>query len=167
MASSFKESELNSRIEFYNTSNDSEYVTWDFGNGMIANTNNPTIQYQYVGDYNVILTIENNEGCIDSIQKVINIYPEFAFYVPNSFTPNGDGMNDYFKVEGNEIIEFEVYIYNRWGELVFKSYDFEESWDGKDIRGNILQSGKYLYSIKVQDYNRRVWVYNGELNLIK
>ena len=114
-----------------------------------------------------MLKIEDNQGCADTIYRVINIYPEFTFYIPNSFTPNGDGKNDYFKVEGKEIIAFEIYIYNRWGELVFKSYNAKESWNGKDKSGNLLQSGKYLYHVKVQDYNQRVWVYNGELNLIK
>ena len=99
--------------------------------------------------------------------KTINITPELTLYVPNGFTPNGDGDNDAFLAEGNGIDSFKMQVFDRWGRIVFESSDIEYGWNGLDYNDNLVVIGKYLYHISLYDYNGKLWVYNGEINLMR
>ena len=87
-------------------------------------------------------------GCMDEVfVNFVVLDPKCTFpfvYFPNTFTPNNDGENDLFKVEGNFITELELYIYDRWGELVFFSDDPNDGWDGT-YKGVDLDSDTYAY----------------------
>jgi len=87
-----------------------------------------------------------NDTTIISQSNIVEVMPPLNIYVPNAFTPNGDGINDLFGAKGDGIIEFNIQIFNRWGELVFESSDINKQWDGT-YNGEKTETGAYAYSI--------------------
>lgn len=83
-------------------------------------------------------------NCFDSDTVEIDTCP--LFFIPNAFTPDGDGLNEVFKVEGVGLNEFQLYIFNRWGQLIFESKDPEVGWDGT-FKGNPVQVDVYVYKL--------------------
>ena len=166
-ASTYSTTQLNPEIKFYNTSVGATSYFWDFEDGIISTDENPTIEFEEIGSYGVLLHVISIYGCESEIIKNINIYPEYALYAPNAFTPNGDGNNDVFLAEGNGITSFEMQVFDRWGGVVFESSDIEYGWDGLDASDNTVETGKYMYHISLYDYNGKLWIYNGELNLMR
>jgi len=129
---------------------------WDFGDGDNASTTNPTHSYTEVGEYIVTLVAISNHGCMDTIQDLVNIQPEFTFYAPTAFTPGNNSHNDMFRVFGSGIDNnnFFLIIYDRWGEPVFESFNIEKSWDGR-VReaGKIVPLGTYTWYCVYKDLN--------------
>ena len=104
----------------------------------------------------------------------MKIKPETAFYGPNSFTPNDDGINDTWQPNGVGISEFtyELMIYNRWGELIFFTDRLETGWDGTRNSGGeqtntIAQIDVYVWLVRFKDPDGRIREYSGHINLIK
>lgn len=120
------------------------------------------------GIYNIKQYVGNEFGCQDSLDRNITITTGFRFYIPNSFTPNGDEVNDYFRPYGEGMQNFHIYIFNRWGQQVYASYDIENGWDGKPRTSDkVSPPGVYLYKIEVTDDRGFVQRYEGQVNLIK
>ena len=159
--------ELDPIIEFYNNTNGNNDYYWDFGNGQKSNELNPIIEFENSGNYNVILKAISATGCVDSSISTISVYPKMTIYIPNAFTPNNDGFNDYFEVNVNSISFYEIHVYNRWGEKIFYSSNELNSWNGSDFNGTVVPNGVYLYHINIIDQNGKDWVYNGEINLLR
>ena len=166
-ANTYRTSELNSEINFYNNSSINNSFFWNFDNGITSSDRNPIIDFLDIRTYNVLLKVLSADGCESEIMKTINITPEFTLYTPNAFTPNGDGDNDVFLAEGNGVDSFIMQVFDRWGGIVFESSDIEYGWNGLDNSYNSVATGKYMYHITLYDYNGKLWVYNGELNLIR
>jgi gliding motility-associated-like protein len=104
---------------------------------------------------NVLLMVTDTNNCSGSTTKSYFLTIPNRYYFPSSFSPNGDGFNDVFKISGyNKVNYFELEIYNRWGELVFKTNDPVLGWDGKS-KGELVQQGDYIYMIKIEDINKR------------
>jgi len=131
---------------FENLSSDSIEITnvsWDFGDGSKSNVVYPAHLYLAVETYSGFFKYTTGDGCSDSIQFIVDVR-EVELTVPNVFTPNGDGFNDYFEIKkldsymGNELV-----IYNRWGKQVYEASNYKNSWDG----GN-LNNGVYYYVLK-------------------
>lgn len=135
-------------ISFTNNSNSTEPygILWDFGDGDTSNINNPVHTYSQTGIYQVWLTLTTTFGCTSNIMKEVTVNPDFSAFAPNSFTPNGDGLNDTFKIMGVGIKKFKLEIYNRWGELLFESNNLEDEWDGK-YNGKLVPRGTYVYKV--------------------
>ena len=155
---SFEIDELQSQVSFINTSSFANAYTWYFGdpnNNENSNLLNPTYNYVNTGTYPVTL-LAYNGACVDDTTKNIYIKPVYNLWMPNSFTPNGDGDNDFFPPplvlkEITSIIEFEMYIYNSWGEEVFYSKDKNECWNGKMNQDSKVVAGYYFYTIEIYD----------------
>jgi gliding motility-associated-like protein len=153
-----------------NESIDGVEYKWFFGeNGSLGSTDavNPiwTFPDYDAGTYPVWLYAENIYGCLDSIRYLVVIDGEYQFWVPNTFTPDGDALNDFFGVSGEGIApeEFVLQIFNRWGELIFESNDPNNPWDG----GN-AQQGVYAYRIEaVNKYSRIKNEYLGHVTLLR
>jgi gliding motility-associated-like protein len=92
--------------------------------------------------YKIGLRVSTKAGCTDSIFKTITVYPDEHLYIPNSFTPNGDGINDKYLVYIKNPLNFSLKIYDRWGGIVFETNDPTKSWDGT-MKGDILPLGVY------------------------
>jgi gliding motility-associated-like protein len=124
---------FNSDIAFTNTTTDPSIVSWyyNFADGNSSNLINPNHTYSNWGDFNVIQTVTNNFGCENSVNLLIRILPEFRFWIPNTFTPgNTDGINDLFKPKIIGVSDYSFMIFNRWGQLIYKTNDTEAGWDG-------------------------------------
>jgi gliding motility-associated-like protein len=83
----------------------------------------------------------------------------------NAFTPNGDGLNDVFSINGLYIQKFDLKIYNRWGELIFQTTDPTQGWDGKS-RGNKMQESTYVFRVIIEDQAGRVYDESGSFLLL-
>ena len=138
-------------VSFTNNSINSSSASWEFGDGASSTDQNPFYTYSDTGKYAIKLTVTNNEGCLDSAEQIIEIIKdtlELTFYVPNVFTPNGDGLNDNFEVSYQNFFEdFEIFIFNRWGEQVYQSNRLDFSWNG-EYNGKALEAGSYAYFIR-------------------
>ena len=146
---------------------------WNFGD-VFATTDgtsslqNPSHNFTEAGTYCATLTVTSNFGCIDATQLCIVIDPEFTFFIPNAFSPNGDGINDEFYGKGDHIKEFEMSIFDRWGNLIFFTDDINKHWDGKANYGlDIAQQDVYVYSVKIKDYKEKKHTYLGTVTIVK
>ncbi|MFH2095534.1 MAG: PKD domain-containing protein [Bacteroidota bacterium] len=136
-------------VFFENLSIDADDYTWVFGDGDTSNVVNPwhTFPIYPTGAYNVMLIAHTNKGCSDTAYKEIVIKNEITFYAPSAFSPDFDGINDFFIVKGNGIDphNFQIYVYDRWGEVVFESDDLYQGWDGRIKGRKIGQNGAYTW----------------------
>lgn len=131
-------------IQFENTSLNAWSYTWQFGDGNTSFLVNPTHTFSTPGPYEITLTATNQQGCIDQISKWIEIAPERYIYLPNSFTPDGDGLNEYFYGRFIGLLSARFGIYNRWGAEIFSSDALNFVWDGT-YEGVPVQDGTYSW----------------------
>src|SRR5690554_30998 len=149
----------NTEIYFTNQSSNATDYLWDFGDGSPQVTDeHPFHIYPYgvIDNYNVTLLVTNDIGCTDTASLTISvIYLDMEYEIPNVFTPNGDGRNDFFKLTNAMHIEsFEVIILNRWGTVVFESNDVNFNWNGKkDNSGIECSTGTYFYKMNFKAFN--------------
>ncbi|PCI94240.1 MAG: hypothetical protein COB15_14645 [Flavobacteriales bacterium] len=139
---------------------------WNLGDGTILNDVNPIHEYSDSGTYIVTLSIENIYGCKDRISKTVIIDPAYALWIPNVFTPDGDGLNDYFFATGFGIVELQTMIVDRWRELLFEGNSMSSKWDG-NYKGELVMSAVYVYKIKAKDVFGAWHDYIGKVTLIK
>lgn len=156
---------------FGNQTTGGQSYVWDFGDGFGSTVENPTHGFPVTdtGTYVVTLVATSDFGCIDSIRKNITVLPSPTLYLPNSFTPNRDGLNDIFIVEGQGLVSGEMLIFNRWGEELahIKSPDlFVSGWNGLDKNGNLYPQGTYAYRITVYDIFNQEYSLFGHINLL-
>ena len=117
----------------------------------------------------ICISVVDNNGCPDSICKTIITNGIINIWIPNTFSPNGDGLNEIFKAEASTVIEdFQLYIYNRWGQQIFESKDINIGWDGKYL-GNEVQPGVYTWTLTYQakKHSKIVNRKSGYVTLIK
>lgn len=91
------------------------------------------------------VTVTDSNGC--QATDSVTIYLDGILFVPNSFSPDGDGKNDYFYAKGQNITEFKLWVFNRWGQLIFESSNLEDSWDGT-YKGLMSKTDTYVWRIK-------------------
>jgi len=155
-------------ITFSNNSTGAVSYYWNFGDNTTSNIINPTHTYTCEGSFTVKLLVANQYGCVDSCLRVILIKPEFNFYIPTGFTPNGDGYNDFFGGIGSNFTDYQLYIFDRWGELIYESNDYHKPWNGKywnEKEINVIDV--FVYKIVVKDYSGKKHVYIGHVTLLK
>lgn len=119
---------------------------WDFDGEAISFEQNPTYTFQDTGLQTVTLLVANESACLDTIFRTIDVEPKTTYFLPNAFTPNGDGENDFYLGKGylDGISDFRMEIWNRWGEIVFETNDPLEGWNGtKYNRGQAAPTGIY------------------------
>lgn len=149
-------SEFNSTVQFINNTSNASNYSWEFGDGTGSIESEPNHTYpSEVGNYTVTLTAASPNGCIDSASIAIVYEEEVIFYVPNSFTPDGDMYNQTFQpvfTSGFDPFNFSLTIYNRWGELIFESMDATVGWDGT-YGGKLVQEGTYTWKINFKAPN--------------
>ncbi len=120
--------------------------TWDFGDGN-GGTGSPVYHtFEEKGDYTVILSVESETGCSNSVSQIVRARD--LFRIPNVFTPNEDGKNDFFRVNSNGVDVFELSIYARSGLLVYRSESPLIEWDGRSFSGSKVKPGVYYFVIR-------------------
>ncbi|HTF03023.1 MAG TPA: PKD domain-containing protein [Bacteroidia bacterium] len=146
---------------------------WDFGDGnglqMIVNCGDVANTYDDTGSYHITQIVVNQYGCADTVETDIYIAPNTTLYVPNTFTPNGDGKNDFFFAYGEYVEDFHMMVFDRWGNLIFESYDMLKGWDGKANGGSqVAQIDTYVWKITFTErYNGHYHGLIGHVNLIR
>lgn len=121
------------------------------------------------GEYEVMLITTSEFGCIDTITKIVLVVPEILLYAPNTFTPDGDEFNQQWGVfmEGIDIFNFKLTIFNRWGQLIWESHDPNDYWDGT-YNGELVQSGIYTWTIEAKDkINDAKYNFSGHINVLR
>lgn len=139
-------------ITFQNLTENGVTYEWEFGEGSTSTMVHPNNVYMTPGTYDVTLIATDEKGCVDSITKPIVILDEYYIYVPNAFTPDGNRYNNTFRVSTINIVEFDIQIFNRWGELIFSSGDKNFEWDGT-YKGEMVQDGTYVWKIRYAQIN--------------
>lgn len=144
---------LDTEVEFYNESLFADSYAWDFGDGsVLSNDVDPShfFPIETGGTYTVTLTASNAAACVSVIEKSVIIKDLLLYYVPNVFTPDGDGFNENFRpifTSGYEVYDYHLTIFTRWGEVVFESFDAFYGWDGTYGDGGISTEGVYVWQI--------------------
>jgi gliding motility-associated-like protein len=156
-------------ITFQNESQNADGYSWSFGdNSGPASQKSPVHIYTDSGTYKVILIAHSNSGCGDDTAygyiKILNA--GVRIYIPNAFSPNGDGINDAFVISGDNIMEYSYTIYNRWGERLFESTGNQKTWNGYS-NGAIAQEGVYMYMLKVVDTDNSAHYFSGNITLLR
>ena len=121
------------------------------------------------GVYTIGLTVTNEFGCTDNDVISIEIEPEFTFHPPNSFTPNDDDINETFMPLGIGLDnEFVMYIYDRWGDLIFETTDATVPWDGRANKGTkMAQEDVYVWVVLITDHSNSKHKFVGHVTLIR
>ncbi|MBL7943978.1 MAG: choice-of-anchor L domain-containing protein [Flavobacteriales bacterium] len=139
---------------------------WDFGDGFLAE--GPVVEHQFDGfsQYTTMLTVVNEIGCTSNAYYTVTA--PIIIYIPNSFTPNADGVNDAWFIQGANIEEFEVMIFNRWGDVIFESTDISVPWTGDVHNGDYFApDGIYTYFVKVKGYEGDAFKRSGTVNVMR
>ena len=160
---------INPVISFENLSTGAYAWDWYFGDSVTSTLQNPMPhEYADTGSYMITLIVYSASNCKDTSYQKIIIEPDFSFYVPSSFTPNDDGLNDTFSGKGIFNNNYKMIIYNRWGEVVYKTDDIKTPWDGTTKGGKeIALEDTYVYHISLKDIHRKTHVYRGIVTLIR
>ena len=148
-------------IRFFNTSEDFTSLIWNVGNDQTIEDETDFIYtYTDTGTYIAQLIIINEYNCSDTISKKLIINPVYSIFIPTSFTPNDDNMNEIFEPIINAAQSYIMKIYDRWGGIIYQGEN--QGWDGKNA-----PSGQYHYSIEVIDYKNKIEKEVGRVTLIK
>ncbi|HKC68580.1 MAG TPA: PKD domain-containing protein, partial [Bacteroidia bacterium] len=167
-ASAFETDIYNNTIHFYNQSTGS-IVNWNWYTDTTTYTvQNPTHTYFNEGIYPVTLVVTDDIGCTDTIVKDITINPAFTFYAPNCVTPNGDGKNEVFLPigEGWDNNHFDLWIFDRWGNMLLHTTNPYEGWDGKRYN-ELVQEDTYVWKVVLKDIFEKEHEYHGQVSVVR
>lgn len=148
---------------------------WNFGDGLTSILENPKHTYPSIGKFYVQLIASTIFGCSDTVGTEIITHADVIF--PNVFTPDANGSsggsydikslsNDVFFPYTSGVTEFKMQIFNRWGELIFESFDIQKGWDGY-YRGALCEQGVYIYKAHIKLNNGKVYNKTGDVTLLK
>jgi len=144
---------LDPEVTFVNISVTGDAL-WTVDRDTILSDWQPIFMFDSAGWHTVNLLVVDEQGCIDSISKNVLVESEIIFYLPNSFSPDGDGLNDTFGMKAFNVERYQSYqfeVYNRWGEIMFSSNNPENQWDGNTTKGTNAIMGQYSWSLKLTD----------------
>jgi len=173
--SPLKITSLNPIVQFTDGSSyDVTSWTWDLpgatpNNATTQNVQNVIYPQGEVGVYPVTLIVENAYGCVDTTERIVQIINEVLIFAPNTFTPDGDEFNQswFIHISGIDIYDFDLKIFNRWGEVIWESHDPSVGWDGT-YKGKIVQEGTYQWIIKCADpVDDNKYTFDGHVTVIR
>lgn len=155
------------------SSADVVYWNYHFGDGDSVSPKTISPVHLYPGiasrSYLATLLVRNADGCVNKVAHLIEIGPEFTFYIPNAFTPTrNDGINDTFFGKGVGIVEYHIWIFDRWGNMVFDTPDINEGWDGRANGGkDVSQQDVFVWRVKLTDIFGKKHQYMGTVTIVK
>jgi gliding motility-associated-like protein len=157
---------IGSQVNFTNNSTGAISYYWTFGdNTGTSDLINPNYTYSAPGEYPVWLYAYSQNSCIDS--TTVNIHINFAGYaIPSAFSPNNDGLNDVLFVRGGPFVEYEMRIFNSWGQQIFISNSQTIGWDGT-YKGKDAQEGVYVLIFKGKIADGTEINYSGDITLVR
>ncbi|PHR46172.1 MAG: hypothetical protein COA32_11475 [Fluviicola sp.] len=171
----FEISSIDPNVFFSNGSLGANDYHWSFGDGTTSTVTNPNHTYpaDQAGEYEIQLIAYSPAGCTDTARAVVTVIEDIIFYVPNTFTPDNDDFNEVFQpifTSGFDPFDFHLMIFNRWGEVVFESYDASIGWDGTYSVENdrIVRDGTYVWKIEFKTVNTdERQTHLGHVNVLK
>ena len=156
----------NTPIAFQNQSINGYQYEWFFGDGGYSNDIHPNHTYLEAGNYYITLVVEDIKGCFDTVVKPIHISREVYIYIPNTFIPDGDRYNNVFWGSFIGVDWIDLEIYNRWGEIIFKTNEIDFSWDGT-FKGRKVQDGTYNWLLLYRIPQGEIEVRTGHVNVLR
>jgi len=155
-------------IQFTNTATgDFVSVLWDFGDGSFSGEENPIHTYVQVGNFMVTQTVTYPFGCVFTYTVMLTVEKGYKLIMPNAFTPNEDGLNDFFGPKYIGLNKLELNIYDTWGSLIYsESGDNIRGWDGK-MKDEAAENGNYYYTFKASTFYNEVIETNDSFIFIK
>ncbi|MFM2206331.1 MAG: hypothetical protein RL213_306, partial [Bacteroidota bacterium] len=163
-------SSIESLVQFTNTSTGAVVYNWSFGDGSSAfNVLNPSHQYSDTGTYEIQLAVMSPSGCVDTVVSYVHVTEGFSVFIPNAFTPNGDDVNDFFAVYGVGFDDYDMYIIDRWGLLIFHSTDPKIGWNGTVGGDGVVpcQNDVYEFIVRLRDSKGERHRYIGHVTLVR
>ena len=163
----------NTVISFDNYSVDADQYLWEFDSFGQATAEDTAFRFplERASTYYVQLFAINQYGCSDSTTRQVIVQEDIDIYIPNSFTPDYDGINDVWQIEGRgyQGLGFELFIFNRWGDVVFESADPFTAWTGSVHNGEMFApDGVYFYRIRIRDVQYDInHLYEGHIVLVR
>ncbi len=162
-------------VQFTNLSHVLETNTyqWQIGNLYQLNDLSPKVTFPQAGDYEITLTATTIHGCKDQVSKLIQVKNDFGIYVPSSFTPNFDDLNDIFipifSPYGLDLKTYEMEVFDRWGHSLFHTKDYTIGWNGTVKNGGTepLKEDVYVWKLKFKDVDGKIHNKTGHVTLMK
>lgn len=156
------------------TPGDSNTYAWNFPGGSPAQSTipNPSVYYPegVVGDYPVNLMVTNQWGCAADVTSVVHIVSDVIIYAPNIFTPDGDELNQTWRIyiDGIDIYDFHLVMYNRWGEPVWETYNQIAEWDGNYGTAGLVEDGTYVWLVECKEQSTdKKYEFRGHVTVLK
>jgi gliding motility-associated-like protein len=168
-------------INLYNKSSNAVRYMWYFGDGDSSDVFEPRHSYMDTGQYNITLYAWSDKECFNSktIDNAILVEPGCKMLFPNAFTPSTFGplggkynpeekerKNEIFHPLAKNIVDYEMEIFNRWGEMVFKTNDITIGWDGY-VKGKLAKSDNYIWKVRARCNNGRAMLKTGTILLLR
>lgn len=162
------ESEQSAFLQLNNLSSFDRYWEWSSNNNLFSNERETQIELDLYTSFDICLNSYNQHSCVDTICNEINVIPNTTLFFPNAFTPNNDGLNDIFMAVGRleNLVNFKINVFDRWGQLVFSSNDPFQSWDGSN-QGKLLPNGVYHYEGTAISIDQSITNFSGSVALVK
>jgi gliding motility-associated-like protein len=160
-------------VDAYNqSSSDAIIFNWSAPGATPSSGTNYDMEFTYPfveEDYEVTLYVENQYGCSDTLTQVLEVIDETTIFAPNSFTPDGDKHNENWRVHirGIDIFNYQLLIFNRWGEVVYESFNPNSEWDGT-YGGKPVPEGVYVWRIQALDERTdKQYEFQGHITIIR
>lgn len=158
---------MDPQVWFINTSDLQMVYNWSFGDNNASTDFEPFHTYADTGTYQVILTVTNPAtSCSTLVERTYIVEPYFSCFIPKAFTPNGDGLNDEFKIFTNAILAYHVNIYDRWGQIIWQSTQKEQAWNGK-VGDAEAPQGSYVYHLRLTTNTGEEKKYTGTVDILR
>lgn len=164
----------NPAVSFVDQSTNAANWLWDFGDPASGNQNwagQPSAVHIFSdsGTYYITLVVESEHGCVDTVVKPLTVYPQLLIFIPNAFTPDGNGLNDIFMpiITGFDQNTFDMAIFDRWGKELFKTEDLYQGWDGRAGGEKACPAGVYSYIIHITDLRGKEHKIIGHVSIIR
>jgi gliding motility-associated-like protein len=161
--------DMNPQVTFTDQSKNAVSWYWDFGDQFGNSTSqNPVYTYRDTGVYVVMLITESGGGCADTVYRIVSVDEAFNVYIPNAFTPNGDSDNDGFVAQGTGISAYDMWIYDRWGNMIYHCNSLDAPWNGQiNNTGERCMQDVYVYKITVKDNKNMSHEFVGRVTLVQ
>ena len=157
------------QVQFRGESDLGEFFEWDFGlEGARSLAQYPSFTYPEPGEYEVILTVRDATlSCEAQDTLLVEVIPDGQVFLPNAFTPNGDGRNDRFVIGGEGLRQAELAIYSRWGREIYRSSGIPPSWDGQGQSGEPVPEGTYVFHLTATRNDGRTVQHSGTVMVLR
>lgn len=140
---------------------------WDFGDYTQSEEPSPIHTFQEAGRQLVRVRVVSEAGCELELSRNVTIYQLAYVQVPSAFTPNGDGVNDTYFVDGLNLVGLEFRVFNRWGQVIYETDELGFQWDGTTLRGDLVRTGTYAYRLITQDAHGNTREWSGTITVLR